>query len=133
MWTGTFRRAGTKARRYYSYEQGSYAMRITAQRKDGGAPLRTVMRDQKIGLQALAQRTKLADPDGKGVSFQLLGFLTQDAGASRHARETCEPRTAGLIEDALGVPRKSLFDLVEAPSRSDKQPGWDDLKNVSGQ
>jgi hypothetical protein len=108
-------------------------MRITAQRKDGGAPLRAAMAGQEIGLQALADRTRLADPDGKGVSFQLLGFLTQDAGASRHARETCEPRTARLVEEALGVPRWTLFEEIEAPSRSDKQPGWDDLKNVSGQ
>jgi hypothetical protein len=107
-------------------------MRITAQRKDGGGPLRAAMAGQEIGLQALAARTRLADPTGKGVSFQLIGFLKQ-APEERHARETCEPRSARLIEDALGVPRGSLFDLVEAPSRSDKQPGWDDLKNVSGQ
>jgi hypothetical protein len=108
-------------------------MRITAQRKDGGAPLRAAMKDAGVGLLALAQRTKLADPDGTGVSYQLLGFLTKAAEESRHARETCEPRTARLVEDALGVARWSLFEEIEAPSRSDKQPGWDDLKNVSGQ
>lgn len=106
-------------------------MRTTARRKNGGATLRETMAEAGIGLVELARRTRLADPRNKGVSFQLLGFLTQDAQASRHARETCEPRTAQLVEEALSKPPGSLFDLVEAPSRSDRQPGWDDLQNVS--
>lgn len=105
-------------------------MRTTAQRKQGGEPLRAALREQGIGLQELARRTKLADPDSKGVSYQLLGFLTQDRAASRHARDTCSVPTAMLIEDALGKPRGSLFTEIEAPSRSDRQPGWDELTNV---
>ena len=108
-------------------------MRTTAQRNQGGEPLRAAMRTERIGLQELARRTKLADPGNKGVSYQLLGFLTQDKAASRHARDTCSVPTAMLIEDALGAARGSLFTAIEAPSRSDHQPGWDDLKNVSGQ
>jgi hypothetical protein len=108
-------------------------MRTTAQRIGGGEPLRAAMAEAGIGLQELARRTKLADPDGEGRSYQLLGFLTQDKAASRHARPTCTPATAALIEDALGKPRGSLFEEIEAPSRSDAQPGWDDLKNVTAQ
>lgn len=108
-------------------------MRITARRINGGLALREAMDEREVGLQELARRTKLADPASKGVSFQLLGFLTQPATVSRHARETTSPGTAALIEDTLGMPRESLFKLVEAPSRSDPQPAWDDLPNVSGQ
>ena len=108
-------------------------VRITARRKNGGQALRDAMRDQEIGLIELARRTRVADPASKGVSHQLIGFLTQDPAASRHARETTSPETAGLIEDALGVPRGALFDLVEAAGRNEPQPSWDDLQNVSGQ
>jgi hypothetical protein len=110
-------------------------MRITAQRKDRGEPLRAAMREAGIGLTALAARTKLADPDGKGVSYQLLGFLTKDAGkaAVSSARETCSVPSAALIAKALGEPVGALFDIIEAPSRSDPQPAWEDLQNVSTQ
>lgn len=106
-------------------------MRTTARRIDGGQALRDAMAAEKIGLQSLAQRTRLADPAGKGVSYQLLGFLAQDAALSRHARETTSPATAMLIEDALHRPRWSLFTEIEAPSRGEPQPSWDDLGNVS--
>jgi hypothetical protein len=89
------------------------------------------MAAEGIGLQALSQRTKVADPAGKGVSLALLGFLTQDAEMSRHARETTSPETAALIEKALGKEPGTLFAEVEAPSRSDPQPSWDELPNVS--
>jgi hypothetical protein len=105
-------------------------MRTTAQRKQGGQALRDAMRDAHVGLIELARRTRETDPAGKGVSHQLIGFLTQDPQASRHARETCSIPTAELLEDTLAVPRGSLFTVIEAPSRSDPQPGWDDLKNV---
>lgn len=108
-------------------------MRTTAQRIGGGEPLRAAMAEAGIGLQELARRTRLADPAGKGRSYQLMGFLTQDTKASRHARITCSVESARLIEDALGKPRGSLFQAIEAPSRSDRQPGWDDLKNVGAQ
>ena len=105
-------------------------MRITARRNNGGRALRQAMADEGIGLQTLAARTKVADPAGKGVSLALIGFLTQDAEDSRHARETTSPATADLIEKALGVEPGALFTKEEAPSRSEEQPGWDDL-NVS--
>lgn len=108
-------------------------MRTTARRIDGGRALRGAMKAEGVGLQTLSARTKVADPAGKGVSVALLGFLTQDPAASRHARETCSPETADLIEAALGVPAGTLFTRMEAASRSDPQPGWDDLPNVSAQ
>ena len=105
-------------------------MRITARRRDDGQALRDAMKAEEVGLEALSARTRLASTDGKGVSVALLGFLTQPAGKSRHARETTSPETADLIETALGRPAGSLFDRVEAPGRGDPQPGWDEL-NVS--
>ena len=90
-------------------------MRKTAQRINDGAALRQAMAEfndgEGIGLQALSLRT------GKRVSTALLGFLTQPADQSRHARQTTSPESAGLIEDALGKPRGSLFQVVEVASR----------------
>lgn len=106
-------------------------MRETARRIGGGGPLRDAIAASEIGLQGVARRTKALDPDGKGVSYQLIGFLTQDPASSRHARQTCSVPSAGLIEDALGAPRGTLFAVTEAPSRSDPQPAWDDLQNVT--
>lgn len=109
-------------------------MRTTAQRIQGGEALRAAMTEAGVGLEELARRTRLADPDSKGVSYQLIGFLTRDrsAGPGR-SRETTSVPTAMLIEDALGKPRGSLFTEIEAPSRSDPQPSWDDLGNVAAQ
>jgi hypothetical protein len=104
-------------------------MRMTARKRDGGAPLRQAMKDAGMGLQALADRTRAVDPDGKGVSYQLLGFLTQDP-PGRHGRDTCWPASADLIETALGARPGSLFDRVEAPHRG-RQPGWEELGNVT--
>jgi hypothetical protein len=103
-------------------------MRVTARRINDGQALRDAMTAAGIGMQALADRTKA---NGKGVSLALVGFLCQPAANSRHARETCLPESADLIEDTLGVPRGSLFHREEAPSANDPQPGWDDLKNVT--
>jgi hypothetical protein len=108
-------------------------MRVTARRINDGQALKDAMAAAGVGMQALADRTKAKDPDGKGVSLALVGFLTQDKDRSRHARETCSVESAALIEDALGVPRGSLFDRVEAPSRNDPQPAWEELGNVSAQ
>jgi hypothetical protein len=105
-------------------------MRVTARRKQEGGPLRDAITASGLGLQGIAARTrdKDVDPAGKGVSFQLIGFLTQDPSVTRHARTTTSPETTGLIEKALGVPSGSLFEVIEAPSRSDPQPAWEDLQ-----
>ena len=92
-------------------------MRITARRIGGGVPLRQAMNQAGLGLQALAARiNETAKPP---LSFQLIGFLATN-GAS--ARETTTPRTADLIEDALSVPRGSLFERVEIRELSDPVP-----------
>jgi hypothetical protein len=103
-------------------------MRITARRIGGGVPLRQAMNQVTwcdadgrehvgLGLQALAARiNETAKPP---LSFQLIGFLATN-GAS--ARETTTPRTADLIEDALSVPRGSLFERVEIRELSDPVP-----------
>jgi len=119
-------------------------MRETARRIGDGQPLRDAMSryggGYGIGLEALSRATRDRDPDGRGVGRALIGFLTQRPRAtgpdgkttgSRHARDTCSVQTARLLEDTLGVPRGTLFDIVEAGSRSDPQPSWDDLPNVS--
>lgn len=61
-------------------------------------------------MVALAARTREIDPDGKGVSHQLISFLASDSDWSR---DSTRPRSASLIEDALSVPRGSLFEVVE--------------------
>jgi hypothetical protein len=92
-------------------------LRETARRINGGLPLRRAMTDQKIGLQALAAKiNQAADPP---VSFQLIGFLSTSGGS---ARETTTPRTADLIEDALSVPRGTLFERLEIPEKADLLP-----------
>jgi hypothetical protein len=97
---------------------------ITARRIDGGEPLREAMFQRGVGLKALALRTQAADPDGKGISWQLAGFL-----ATRHswARETTTPRTAQLIEQALAVPEGSLFEVITVRDRIERQPEWSSL------
>lgn len=92
-------------------------MHESARRLEGGRYLREAMAEAGLGLVSLAHRTKLADPAGKGVSFQLIGFL---ATTQPWARETTTPHTARLIEDALSVPRGTLFQTVLL----EPQPGW---------
>jgi hypothetical protein len=92
-------------------------MRITARRVDGGIALRRAMDEAGLGLQALAARiNETAEPN---VSYQLIGFLATN-GVS--GRETTTPRTADLIEDALGAARGSLFERVEVAQLSDAVP-----------
>ena len=80
-------------------------------RKDHGYPLVLAMTKAGITIPALAARTRLADPDGRGISYQLVGRLVTVDGKS--ARETTTRRSAELIAAALGVPLSSVF-LEEA-------------------
>jgi hypothetical protein len=58
-----------------------------------------------LTLQQVAARTRA---DGaSGLSFQLVAFLASDRD---WARETTSPASGALIEDALSVPRGSLFE-----------------------
>ncbi len=71
------------------------------------------MKAQGIGLVELAARTVEA---GQGVSFQLVAFLATSKG---YARESTRAETADAIEDALGVPRGSLFERVQVPTKAE--------------
>lgn len=103
-------------------------MRQTALRKNGGQALKDAMEryggGAGIGMKALSARTR--ERGAAGVSHQLIGFLTLP-GTNRHHRDTCSVESAYALEDALGVNRGDLFDIVEAPGRSDPQPSWDEL------
>jgi ribosomal protein L11 len=96
----------------------------TARRIDGGQPLRDAMSDTGTSLKGLMRKTKAADAEGAGVSWQLLAFLATEKS---YARETTTVRTAELIEDALSVPRGSLFSREDKYAQSDPQPAWDVL------
>jgi hypothetical protein len=100
------------------------AMHETARRIDGGAPLRDAMERRSLGLDQLAALTAAADPTGRGISMQLVWFLST---RRPRARGTTSLRTAALIEDALEYPRGSLFEQVTVYAKSDPQPTWTSL------
>lgn len=81
-------------------------MRATCRRVRDGQAIREAMDERGLSLMALADRTKELDPEGLGVSFRLIGFLTTQG---RSQRETTSPESAALIAQALNVPEVSLF------------------------
>jgi hypothetical protein len=82
--------------------------RITwMQRRDSGYPLALALARQGLSLPKLAAKTKEVDPDGRGVSFQIIGQLVTQG---RSARETTTRRTAELVAAALSVPLSSVFE-----------------------
>jgi hypothetical protein len=83
-------------------------VRVTASRLDGGQPLRDAMKDGGWNRITLAARTREQeiDPDERGVSQQLIAFLSTDR---EWARDTCHPHSAALIAKALGVREDKLF------------------------
>lgn len=99
-------------------------MRDTARRRNGGQELRNALARTGRSYQDLAAAIRERDPEGRGVSFQLVGFLASKTG---NARETASPETARKIEDALGADRGSLFDYQQVPGRGDPQPDWAEL------
>ena len=74
-------------------------------RREGGQPLRDVMKARKLGLEQVAALTK--EIDGQGVSFQLVAFM---ATRKAYARESLSERSAMLIEKALDVPPGTFFE-----------------------
>lgn len=92
----------------------------TVRRRNDGADLRDAMYYAGTGLKALADRTRLLDPEGKGVSFQLVAFL---ATGKPWGRDTTSPRSASLIEAALDVKPGSLFETTTVS----EQPAWEAL------
>jgi hypothetical protein len=106
-------------------------MRVTAVRIRDGKALREAMQAKHMTLIALAARTRELDPDGKGVSYQLIGFLTAPptggmsgtgANRARRYRTSTSPATAGLIEQALDVRPGELFTREEVPEPGDPVP-----------
>lgn len=81
-------------------------MPLTYRRLDQGQPIRDAMKRQRVTLQALSAATKELDPEGHGVSFQLVAFLRS---GRKWSRDTTTERSAHLISAALGVPVWELF------------------------
>ena len=102
-------------------------MRATCRRLGDGEAIRDAMREHQMNLAQLAERTKELDPDGNGVSYQLIGFLTA-TGLS--ARNTASPRSARLIARALNCPQEKLFEPSSTDMRriGDGEP----LRNAIG-
>lgn len=100
----------------------------TARRVGQGRALRAAMAAKDDGkgwtIQQVADATTGVDPHGKGVSWQLVSFLTT---TKRHARETTSLRTAALIEDALDAPSGSLFTVETVYAKTDRVPSFEDL------
>jgi hypothetical protein len=82
-------------------------LRATCRRLGDGQAIRDAMGASQLNLTRLAERTRELDPDGKGVSYQLIGFLTAQG---RSKRDTASPRSAALIAQALGRPQDALFE-----------------------
>lgn len=83
-------------------------------RRVSGAAIRDAMNRQDIGLKKLAALTREADPDGRGISWELISFLASDAW---WGRDTTTLDTARLIATALGEPEESLFTREAVVSR----------------
>ncbi|MEV8600494.1 hypothetical protein AB0465_11510 [Streptomyces griseoviridis] len=75
-------------------------------RLDNGAPLRAAMQAAGLDIGRLAARTKEVDPDGRGLSRSLVGFIV---GQGKTARDECSDAAAGLIAKALDKPCEDLF------------------------
>lgn len=93
-------------------------------RKGEGQPLRDAMSAAGLSQAELAEKTRLVDPAGRGVSRAAIGRL---AGKGHTARDPCELRTAWLIAEGLEAPLQHLFSMpthstvTEERSRSDAE------------
>jgi hypothetical protein len=83
-------------------------LRQVARRLRGGKPLREAMKAGGYNRLTLAARTREVDPDGNGVSHQLIYCVASDRD---WARDTCSPASARLIAAALGKPEEALFKM----------------------
>ena len=87
-------------------------MRIVARRRNGGKPLRDAMVKGGYNRLTLAARTRELDPQGRGVSHQLIYCL---ASEKDWGRDTFKPDTARQIAAALGKPEDTLFKMPVLP------------------
>lgn len=83
------------------------------ERLDNGRPLREALRTRGLSLARVAELTRDADPEGRGVAVATLGFLVA-TGSS--ARETCTERVAHLIAEALDMAPEMLFSSPDIQS-----------------
>ncbi len=81
----------------------------------------------RFTYQSLAARTKEVDPEGRGISWQLVAFL---ASARAWARDTTSARTVDLITQALDRPEDELF-AAPAIAMPDDSTETGDLVNVA--
>lgn len=94
-------------------------------RLDKGARLRAAMEAAELDIPRLAAKTKDVDPEGKGLSRALVGFIV---GRGKSAREECSDHAAGLISAALAGEvddffEEPVFTLKESTSTRRSQAG----------
>lgn len=87
-------------------------------RRDDGRPIREAMEAAGMSGPDLAQATRNVDPDGKGISPALIGFLT---GTGRSARDRCRLNSAWLIAQALRKPLQDLFSMPRVSTSTDER------------
>lgn len=92
-------------------------------RIDAGRPIRDAMQAASLTIPDLAEATKAIDPDGRGLSPAVIGFLVSEG---RSARERCRLRTAWLLASALGKPVQSLFSMFAASTSTEERSRSDD-------
>lgn len=88
-------------------------LRLAARRLKNGKPLLAAIHAAELNRLTLAAKTKEIDPDGRGVSHQLIAALTTSADWGRNATT---PGKAELIAKALGKPVGSLFKMPTQPT-----------------
>ncbi|WP_037825657.1 MULTISPECIES: hypothetical protein [Streptomycetaceae] len=75
-------------------------------RKSAGEPLREAMRQAGLSGPALADRTRVVDATGRGISSATVGKV---AGRGASAGDRVRLRTAWLIAEVLDQPMHRLF------------------------
>jgi hypothetical protein len=87
-------------------------------RKGDGQPLREEMRRQGVTLDQLSEKTRTADPTGRGVSPATIGRLTS---TGRSGRDRCEWTTAWLIAEGLDWPIHRGFAMQSRSPATDER------------
>lgn len=85
------------------------------QRLLNGQPIRDAMAAAGMKIPQLAEATRKADPEGKGLPQSLVGFIVTEAPS---ARERCTPRSAELVALALDASVEEFFTEDPPSSRT---------------
>lgn len=83
-----------------------------------GDAIRVAMDRAGMSGPDLAAATRRVDPNGKGVSPAVIGFL---AGSGKSARDRCRIGTAWLIATALDLPLQSLFSMPSTSTSTEER------------